>query len=189
MKEYPILFSGPMVRAIIEGRKTQTRRIDVARWLKRKRGDRLWVRETWCTLAAWDGIKPSELFETVQIKYIADNSITKPTLWPWGDVRTSMFMPRWASRLLLELTEDPYAENVQDISGEDAIAEGVSIPRCGCEFCSHSIQMCPADQSAAVEEFAHLWDSINAKRGYGWDANPEVAVVRFKLMDAMERAA
>lgn len=71
----------------------------------------------------------------------------------------------------------------------DALAEGISIPRCGCEVCATSSRMCPADESTAIEAFGHLWDSINAKRGFGWNDNPWCWVLSFKRIYAAERAA
>jgi hypothetical protein len=87
----------------------------------------------------------------------------------------SIFMPRWASRILLEVTA-VRVECVQDINEEDAIAEGLSDEYIRKEFP-------PAEcfrKPTAREAFRTLWDSINAKRGYGWDVNPWVWVIEFK---------
>jgi hypothetical protein len=204
MKERPILFSAPMVRAILDGRKTQTRRVfrqaagpsldidvdeqlgvAVLSWLHGpgpghevqertarhtcphgKPGDLLWVRETWgvgtrpCPARGWrDGIEyradcaggePPPLHEFPEREL---ESIRRG----W---RPSIFMPRWASRITLEITK-VRVQRLQEINGEDAAAEGILVPRCGCEVCRMSSVMCPADASAHIEEYGHLWDSIN----------------------------
>ncbi len=84
--------------------------------------------------------------------------------------KPSIFMPRWASRILLEVT-DVRVERVQDIREEDARAD------CGKEKC------CEAEGHGAIVAFHGLWDSINAKRGFGWDVNPWVWVVEFKRIE------
>lgn len=166
MTERPILFSGPMVRALLDGRKTQTRRIvkPPAKWAERfpickpsgmaapheiwwwdgefdrvgasqtspygMPGDTLWVKETWHPRAAradWD----------LDIRYAADGEIrtikdgefgerdwTMPKAAARGNV-SPLFMPRWASRLTLAIT-GVRCERLQDISREDAIAEGAT---------------------------------------------------------------
>lgn len=134
MKERPILFSTEMVRAILEGRKTQTRRVikpqpnDIRESPfvksgietihgyeikpKYEPGDRLWVRETWHQHSSDDD------FCTGEIHYRA-TEICVGTKWI-----PSIFMPRWASRITLEVT-NVRVERVQDISEDDAIAEGI----------------------------------------------------------------
>lgn len=179
MKEHPILFSSPMVLAIMGGKKTQTRRVmkpqpqDMDEWsglneytdgrygfqtatgidyfcTYGRPGDRLWVRET------YNGNKE------VGLAYRATN----PELngCPW---RPSIFMPRWASRITLEIVS-VRVERLNDISEEDAMAEGVTRP--------------PYYSAAPHYQiwFRNLWDSINAKRGYSWDSNPWVWVIEFK---------
>ena len=84
--------------------------------------------------------------------------------------RPSIFMPRWASRILLEITE-VRAERLQEITEEDAVAEGVK-----------SYYTLPSGETTARYHFSVLWDSLNAKCGYGWDKNPWVWVISFKLM-------
>lgn len=186
MTERPILFSGPMVRAILAGRKTQTRRVakvkpgiliqEIEEWqplpdgLFRRAvftrdqiaeprfasGDNLWVREAW----GWYGSKPSveEHRNGVPVFYRADDGSEKCYGVDW---RPSIHMPRWASRLTLTVT-DVRVQRLQDIDQHDAEAEGVD--------CSGPV---------AVNCFHVLWNSLNEDRGYGWEANPWVVAVTF----------
>ena len=174
VKERPILFSGAMVRAILEGRKTQTRRVvkptsgphsiektictpgSLAAFIRHRcpygqPGDRLWVREAW-----WKRPDGSISYRADGNDFVAGG---RPRYSP------SIHMPRWASRITLRLT-DVRVERVQDISVSDCIAEGLGYPT--------------DDRYAAVDNFKPLWDSINAARGYGWDANPWVWVLVFE---------
>lgn len=190
MKERPILFSTDMVRAIRDGRKTMTRRVvkgnpgklgfspfackhdDYLDEHGRQYscpygvpGDRLWVRETWCTSPAYDKWKPRDLPIGCPIWYRAqaDDDMSK-----W---RPSIFMPRWASRINL-IVKDVRVELVQDISEDDAWCEGVSMDE---------VLDIPCSGPMGVAVFSRLWNSINAKRGYGWDSNPWVWVVEFEV--------
>lgn len=190
MKERPILFTGPMVRAILEGRKTVTRRVvspqpdflgsmvDPNTPFKTldaglharitcpygEPGDRLWVREAWAADAQVDAIAPSDLSQGEPIWYPADLSVrqTGCSMISKGRVRPSIHMPRWACRILLEITA-VRVERLQDISDPGALAEGVS----------HS-EMHSGD--SLVDVFARLWEST----GGDWAANPWVWVVEFK---------
>lgn len=208
MKELPILFSAPMVRAILDGRKAMTRRVirqqpsAGVRWgfdgwedghgraLRcpyGQPGDRLWVRETW-GVADWteDGYPFIKYAATPGRMHLRENipdEWSDKVSWVWAELsnpknynidgsaadrrwRPSIFMPRWASRITLELTA-VRVERVQDISDEDAEREGVDTTNSSISgYCR--------------ERFRKLWDFINAKRGYGWDANPWVWVVEFK---------
>ena len=179
MKERPILFSGPMVRAILDGRKTQTRRpirslrhpyghllgpegvarefnakTESIRCLLGQPGDRLWVRETWTKTQFGKAV------------YKADSKDSDGLFWPSvaADVdgvlwRPSIHMPRWASRITLEIAR-VWVERVQDITEEGTIREG----------------MVPLDRSSPSEMFRETWQSI-----YGtWDANPFVWAVEFR---------
>jgi hypothetical protein len=200
IKERPILFSTPMIQAILDARKTQVRQVVKNQYenqlvLVGKKwqhpigklwevanikcpygqvGDRLWVRETWHK-------------SPYGIIYKAD--------WErnWGDDNTktialdkdgekvyvidkwkpSIYMPRSACRILLEIT-DIRVERLQDISEKDAIAEGVNQSTC---------PIMPLGNSASVVDwiagFRLLWDSINAKK-HPWASNPWVWVVEFK---------
>jgi len=184
----PILFSAPMVRALLAGTKTQTRRVvkpqPVMRdgepeWpadAKRPRGrgfedcpygapgDRLWVRETWNTFEGWAGYF-----------YAADNhsfgigADDDPDHIPEHAVRwrPSIHMPRAASRITLEITA-VRVERLQDISEADAIAEGADP------------LLVPPDGGSAphVEGYRTLWEYINGAGS--WDLNPWVWVVEFR---------
>ncbi|HCW1044313.1 TPA: hypothetical protein OW455_005383 [Pseudomonas aeruginosa] len=203
MKERPILFTGPMVRAILEGRKTVTRRVmkpqpdflgsmvDPNTPFKTldaglharitcpygEPGDRLWVREAWAADAQVDAIAPSDLSQGEPIWYPADLSVrqTGCSMISKGRVRPSIHMPRWASRILLEITA-VRVERLQDISEEQALAEGVRG-----EPCDHARQAC-ADigcwGDTAKGAFGFLWESLNGEGS--WAANPWVWVVEFK---------
>ncbi|MFU2766347.1 hypothetical protein ACM7NV_11845 [Pseudomonas aeruginosa] len=203
MKERPILFTGPMVRAILEGRKTVTRRVvkpqpdflgsmvDPNTPFKTldaglharitcphgQPGDRLWVREAWAADAQVDAIAPSDLSQGEPIWYPADLSVrqTGCSMISKGRVRPSIHMPRWACRILLEITA-VRVERLQDISEEQALAEGVRG-----EPCDHARQAC-ADigcwGDTAKGAFGFLWESLNGEGS--WAANPWVWVVEFK---------
>ncbi|HBP0696565.1 TPA: hypothetical protein L5Q50_000351 [Pseudomonas aeruginosa] len=203
MKERPILFNDQMVRAILEGRKTVTRRVvkpqpdflgsmvDPNTPFKTldaglharitcpygEPGDRLWVREAWAADAQVDAIAPSDLSQGEPIWYPADLSVrqTGCSMISKGRVRPSIHMPRWASRILLEITA-VRVERLQDISEEQAQAEGVKG-----EQCDHARQAC-ADigcwGDTAKGAFGFLWESLNGEGS--WAANPWVWVVEFK---------
>jgi hypothetical protein len=133
-----------------------------------KPGDRLWVRETWqdyCPTwdGAWCGCGSEEMIRaTHRPVYRADNPDPQPTRW-----RPAIHMPRWASRITLEITA-VRVERLQDISEADALAEGVALA---------------AYDEYATEAFARLWDGINAKRGFGWAMNPYVWVLDFRRVE------
>ena len=228
MKERPILFSGPMVRAILEGRKTQTRRIVkllhnnplgawepttvgggsvkyvggspapelAAIWHTRTGdcyvcphgdvGDRLWVRETHevrrIGTETFEGARPTRRY--AGIAYQADDGRAEVDI----DLDTfqaldakesrgwapSIHMPRWASRITLEIT-GVRPEHLQSISNADAEAEGV-------DFLRH---VPDADETLdACGLFRCLWDGLNAARGHGWDANQWVWVVEFRRIES-----
>jgi hypothetical protein len=184
----PIPFSGPMVLALLAGTKTQTRRVitpplsekahspfqgadGLWRWMTGdvsyrdderrcpcgQPGDRLWVRETW------------GLLDIVSPCYRADDKSAVPASGRW---RPSIHMPRWASRLTLEVTE-VRVQLLQEISEEDAKAEGVEPIR---ERVANGVNW-----SSAREGFHHLWDSINGERA-AWESNPWVWAVSFKVL-------
>jgi hypothetical protein len=185
-KERPIIFSGPMVRAILDGSKTQTRRVMKPQPLSAgpgvcpygRIGDRLWVRETWNTvnpegeptsiLYKADGSVMYRPFPSAEAGWKAEQDAESLDAQRWN---TPIFMPRWASRITLEVT-DVRVERVQEISEEDAKAEGVKPD--------------PNERPYVEdfrEDFEHLWDSINAKRGHSWESNPWVWAITFRKLE------
>lgn len=179
------------VQAIIDGRKTQTRRVikppphDVRwcvdsvygdhyydaikgsdTWLKApcQPGDVLWVRETWNYVLDMGPVIGNRIAKYV---YKADKRLVDDIPW-----RPSIHMPRDAARLFLRVT-DVRAEWVQDISEKDAKAEGV--------IANDAVKV-----SSYTWWFHQLWDELNAKRGYGWDTNPWVWVYTFERIDKPE---
>jgi hypothetical protein len=204
MKERPILFNAPMVRALLAGTKTQTRRVVkpqpregnditsgrgelawqtgvghfivstlpkapklfVERCPYGRPGDRLWVRETFTA------------FDVGFVTYRADFNSDPAEDRAHGIVWTpSIHMPRWASRILLEIVS-VRVERLQDISEADAMAEGITVPNCGCGWGLDGDLL----SGTASGAYMLLWESIN---GHGsWDANPWVWVVEFKRVQA-----
>ncbi|HGW4611669.1 TPA: hypothetical protein ACNIE9_003004 [Enterobacter chengduensis] len=217
MKERGMIFNGEMVLAILDGRKTQTRRIIKPQpevtlsgglsgtWLSRPLnglllpkiediaihcpfgvvGDRIWVRETWAR------------YNIDQDRHDIAYRATTPDDWPEeGRWRPSIHMPRWASRITLEIT-DVRVERLNSINEHDAIAEGLAeiskdrrtykygVPdRDGypgtddCGWPWHEWERYP------ISAYSKLWESI-----YGddsWQANPWVWVIEFKRMEGGE---
>lgn len=205
MKERPILFSAPMVRALLDGSKTQTRRVvklphsnplgkwepttfggpnggrtakgdavaeQGAIWHTRtgecicsphgQPGDRRWAREAWRTVTEANNLPPRDLTPAHRIWY-ESNSPHQPGA---GKLRPSMFMPRWASRITLEITS-VRVERLNDINRGDAMAEGCPFPN-----------MAQGDDPR--KWYADLWNAINGPGS--WDANPFVWVVEFKKL-------
>lgn len=210
-KERPILFSAPMVRAILSGKKTQTRRVvQIPKWgigsieLHDKdgmgqsaidwpnvccnstgclaevpcpfgsRGDRLWIREAWSSAEAENG---NELIVYQSDMAVADvyqlgngpKSLNGFLDEPWGErngrlrFKPSIHMPRWASRITLEVTR-VRVERLRSITSADALAEGFSVE----------------ERASETDAFHNLWDKLNADRGFGWESNPLVWVISFQ---------
>ncbi len=199
-EEHPILFNGAMVRAILEDRKTQTRRLVTPRnslwdrmlgWLswtngaitvessRVKPGDLLWVRETWRTLQNYDDMKPSALSYGAPFQWKADESancaIDPVRLGRW---RPSILMPRKFCRLELRV-KGVRVERIQDISEADAIAEGIQENENGSYDCWLADIQAHCDcEDNPVDVFRQLWDSINKKNP--WEKNPYVWVYEFE---------
>lgn len=203
MTDRPILFSAPMVQAILDGTKTQTRRVakltgaghvkEVGghrRWHPAdpnattacpygQPSDRLWVRETWAAHWMYDDVPPSaarsdrcDLQRTDNRWFAADGdgAPSQHGLGPdgvRGRWRPSIHMPRWASRITLEIT-GVRLERLKAISEADAKAEGAPWLFCGPT----------ADDGSHMAGFAHLWEQINGAES--WASNPLVWVVEFK---------
>jgi hypothetical protein len=243
MKERRILYSAPMVRAILDGRKTMTRRVvkpqpqaivpfigvdnkpthvfgsclthygvisKHVRCPYGQPGDRLWVRETFYAWGRWEtrfsAKKGRDEWHFIDMAkesgndylyaangvsdtqaFIKRRSTIEPMYWK----RPSIFMPRAASRITLEVT-GVRVQRVQAISDDDAIAEGLYRIEIGSGYLDR-YSATPTTWAEAVEgtgnadgipalAFRDLWDSINAKRGFGWATNPLVWVVEFKRL-------
>jgi len=205
--ERPILFSAPMVRAILAGAKTQTRRVvkpalAEREWIEKRAdggfwrcadgeptcytgvwetheyaqqypircpygqpGDRLWVRETFGHFERNDQLKPG-----AKIFYRADGEA--PAVEPW---RPSIHMPRWASRITLDIT-GVRVERLNEISPADAVKEGIET----CEYSGEWLNYRNVASPSLTPQgsFRTLWESINGEDS--WGANPWVWVVEFK---------
>lgn len=196
MRERPILFSAPMVLAILAGTKTQTRRIVKARdleWMDvhqglrepdnaercpygQPGGDRLYVRETWAAPHAYDHLPPRLIPQDARIHYAATED-RGGLLW-----RPSIHMPRWASRITLEVT-DVRVERLQDISEKDAQAEGIERTEdfFGCPCWRVYGEPDGADVVAPddpIGSYRSLWELINGPGS--WEQNPFVWVINFR---------
>lgn len=170
MADYPIIFSGPMVQALLEGRKTQTRRIPTAMWEKVRPGDRLWVREAWT--------KAVPLMGSERIIYRADDGTPRciGTLWDSESWKPSIHMPRWASRIILEVTATK-REPLQDISEADAEAEGVEG-----ELCDAGPRHGPDGRMISyIWSLMGVWQHLHQKPGRRWQDNPEVIALTFNV--------
>lgn len=218
MKSRPILFSAPMVRAILDSSKTQTRRIVKGApdcpngwyadaynktdkwtfWGPRETeesgkcalpmfknpygqvGDQLWVRETWAIASkATDLVKvyyaASEKQSHTEFHEYFPVELAKDMLPTWPKYRPSIHMPRWSSRITLEIT-GVRVERLQDIGEEDAQAEGFHGPMTGTDW--YDINQVGKTPSECYKE---LWTIINGSSS--WDANPWVWCIEFKRID------
>ena len=214
----PLLFSAPMVRALLDGRKTQTRRVlairghrhfsefgpsdtpgydwhfrdDGMRWHDLRHdellvrlpfavGDLRWVREPWRTRLDFNPLAPRDIPIGSVIQYDATGPTFEEGLS--GRSRPGMFLPRWASRLTLRVT-GVKVERLQDISEEDAKAEGVYCGKASGRFADNYATMAVAGIWFATARgwYADLWDRINGPGA--WAANPWVIVRTFDVIKA-----
>jgi len=171
----PLIFSAPMVRALLAGAKTMTRRMG-NRYAKWKKGDRIWVRETWWTYPHGvtekdmrDGADSWPFVNDILIAYDADGDGEQ-----WRSLglkkKSPIFMPRWASRITLELTSNAYQQPLHEITEDDARREGFS-----------SIDSDSWKVSAAAQ-FRKAWLMLHG--GTAWTANTLVWVIGFRVMEA-----
>ena len=148
--------------------------------------DRLWVREKLRRQGGNDA--PNGCTYSADLSPVTATSKTMwcgRSVWEWPKLHVlpSIFMPRWASRITLEIV-NIRAERVQDISEEDCFAEGIEPIEClDCDDLISIHQNGDTHNEDPVPKYKYLWNTINAKRGYGWDANPWVWVIEFKGID------
>lgn len=187
MTDRPIIFSGPMVQALLEGRKTQTRRLATSPLRRCEVGDRLWVRE--CFIASMGvggyapGVDPDEDpdGDTVDVIYRADDGWNEQTAGPWTP---SIHMPRAASRLTL-IVEGVRVEPLQAISEEDSVREGVHLHKlCDPDPYANTYTVAMpngrkviATHASAV--FRRLWEALHGEAS--WESNPDVLVLTFRV--------
>jgi len=223
MRELPIRYLAPMVRALRDGNKTQTRRLidpqppsgshpfyilssnnkkDEGKWRFTakldhfsetvlgpiacpygKPGDRQWVQEAWRVSSAHDYLPPSQLPRGLTVEYLADG----PGIFD-GKTRPPSHMPRWASRITLEVT-GVRTQRLQDISEADALAEGIAeLPlqagQPGAWWSADPTQ--PALHGRTpVDAFRLLWQSIYGQNS--WSDNPRVWAISFQLIHSQSQ--
>lgn len=202
MTDIPIIFSAPMIRALIEGRKTQTRRLawlpprdpSTGRikdsyqrptiWQRVEPGDRLWVRES----VTYSSPPP-------EARYVADDGWVQNHLgwnvrpwWKWEKHRgsPSIHMPRWASRLTIIVT-DTKVESLQEITEGDAMREGVLYTKIELPPNSHEYYIDLGGGEMLTgwtgrEVYASLWQRLHGAGS--WNANPEVVAMTFRVIKA-----
>lgn len=205
MRELPILFNAEMVRAILDDRKTCTRRaikfpngmtgrpigkagdnsnplgVMYLGGIKRppyQPGDILYVRETWCS--AYDGEK---------YFYLADKLTNREerSLLNYDDVKwhPSIHMPKEAARIWLKVT-DVRVERLQEITDKECIKEGIYPSNCRNCNATFGCDVCLDEGYDEVDEFVEVWDNTIKKSDfdrYGWDANPYVWVIEFERFE------
>ncbi|KKL63044.1 hypothetical protein LCGC14_2179100, partial [marine sediment metagenome] len=214
----PIIFNTEMVKAILDNRKSQTRRVIKPQptpepdrieyygekigwgWVPTSRsgkigifkppgykcpygeiGEKMWVRETWAKVGDnEDDIHGSRYCGSYGSVYFKADYLPSDDHLKW---KPSIFMPRWASRIDLEIT-DIRVERVQDIKERDCESEGIEVAESIGDYAgalwTARTEKATFNFSNAQSAFQYLWDSINAKRGYGWKVNPFVWVIDFK---------
>ena len=180
MQDWPIIFSAPMVRALLDGSKTQTRRLPTGMWRNIEKayydGARpvLWVREAlgFVESPSWDQPYPIYREEYPDGWDDVGNCVCR-----W---RPSIHMPRWASRLTLEVT-DVRRQRLQDISGIDAGAEGIESKPTSRGYRNPPGGVVSHSRFNERGDFYRLWNSLHAKPGTRWEDNPEVIAISFKV--------
>ena len=231
MKERPIIFSPEIVRAMLAGNVTQTRRVVKfmhetpkligqaaehrnlnavypARekgwvfWQTTRAGDglaeftkkayatgllcpygepgvRLWVKEAWYTSKKYDHLPPAKFPVEAKTIFRYLGSRAKPE-WA-GRTRSARFMPRWASRITLEIV-NVRVERLQDISDDDAKAEGF-------EYYGETLFKDYGEilaEHTAIYKYASYWDLLNARQGFLWKSNPWVWMIEFRVLGPAE---
>lgn len=208
MADKPILFSAPMVRALLEGRKTQTRRVledrngitrsrsDALDLVRIRIGDRLWVKEAWRFEVDDNKLTPAQIIdifadpecadpgEMPLVRYDANGAMNQslpPHGFKPGRYRHGRFMPRALSRITLTVS-DVRVQRLQDISTIDCTAEGVqpALADAMDRAGSSELDQRRAYHAAHVNAYRDIWNSINGKK-HPWKSNPWVAAYTFTV--------
>lgn len=175
MTDRGIIFSAPMVRALLDGRKTQTRRLATSPLRRCEVGDRLWVRETFLEGKGVGGYAPEvdpdldPFGPTIDVIFRADDGDNERSAGPW---KPAIHMPRRLSRLTL-IVEAVKVEPLQAISAHDCYEEGIqrpSGPHLGSAKCAYD---------NARTAYRDLWQSLHGAGS--WDANPTVVAITFRV--------
>jgi len=183
MKELPIIMSAESVQAILDERKTVTRRVvtgnalkmlticspdDVARDLSPWQvGDRLWVKEKFAYWVGREAVAYPDMCHKAKDGDEWEDDVCISDITDGGKWKSPMFMPRWASRINLEVVSRRI-ERLQDITSVDSIAEGIPAPYVA------------RDNYEPIAMYRELWNNLNAKRGYPWEENDWVWRIEFR---------
>lgn len=211
MKERAIILSGPKVLSILEGQKTEERRpIPDAWWIcldpeeeeDRERavlqrstfgalGERLWVRESWRSWRWNDGVSAQDFPRRwgnedprKYVGYVAGGDIVREGLQMDGRIRSSVHLPRWAARIILEVAE-VRIERLWDVTESGAKAEGfkpLDLGNISSEqtFCGEGFDGPRFGQAPRRAAMAIAWDGLYEDTSAAWVRNPWVWVVGFK---------
>ena len=142
-------------------------------------GDRLWVKEAWYTSKKYDPLPPAKFPVEAKTIFRYLGSRAKPE-WA-GRTRSARFMPRWASRITLEIV-NVRVERLQDVSDDDAKAEGF-------EYYGETLFKDYGEilaEHTAIYKYASYWDLLNARQGFLWKSNPWVWMIEFRVLEPAE---
>lgn len=193
MTDRPIIFSGAMVRALLAGRKTQTRRLATSPLRNCTIGDRLYVRESYSVRGVYSdvvevGYQAHERASHTEFVEQIPVALTSDAVPTWPKYRPSIHMPRWASRATL-IVEGVKVEPLQALEGQhplesDAIAEGVRRIHHGdgdYYYSAFNDEAEPSNWCDPADAFRELWDGLHTTDGERWEDNPEVVALTFRV--------
>lgn len=190
MRDLGVIFSAPMVEALVDDRKTQTRRLRSSPIARLEAGDLIWVRETWGTTSDFDDWKPRLLPSDCPVQYVAApefKNIPHQTA-SFQKKKPAIHMPRFLSRITLIVREVRF-QPLQDISERDCIAEGARLrghAEFGAGFSILNGPMVYTDRPSVYATprcwYRELWSSLHTAEGQRWDDNPEVVAVSFTVI-------
>lgn len=210
-RELPILFNVEMVRAILDGRKTCTRRIckdtnectvpdmdffdpekrtyAVHNYADKEHTDKLSIAERTCPICPGDILYVRESYSELSFGYVykadGENIDHLGNVIKW---HPSIHMPKEAARIWLKVT-DVRVERLQEITENEAVKEGIYVSNCKDCNAPFGCDTCPDEGYDEIDEFAELWNSTIKKSDldrYGWNANPWVWVIEFERCEKPE---